>query len=213
MEPVFSWYHRNRVKTTVAALERRNMAAVFVPDGAAALKAVMEMIPPGSTVGLGGSLTVKQIGLLDALRSGKYTLYDQYAKGLSPEKSMQMRRKGLLADYFVTGTNAVTMNGRLVNLDGAGNRVAALTFGPQKVIVVVGRNKIVTDVDQALERVWNKAAPLNAKRLNRKVPCTSTGQCEDCSSPERICNHLLITERQAFEGRLTVVIVDEDLGF
>lgn len=213
MEPIFSWYNETRLKTTMAALKRRNMTVVLAPDGATALKAIVEMIPPGSTVGLGGSLTVKQIGLLDILRSGKYTLYDQYAKGLSPEKSMQMRRKGLLTDYFITGTNAVTMDGRLVNLDGAGNRVAALTFGPQKVIVVVGRNKIVADVDQALERVWNRAAPLNAKRLNRKVPCTSTGRCEDCSSRERICNHLVITEGQTYEGRLTVVIVDEDLGF
>jgi len=197
----------------MAALERRNMAAVFVPDEAAALKTALEMIPPGATVGLGGSLSVRQIGLLDALRSGKYTLYDQYAKGLSPERSMQMRRKGLLADFFVTGSNAVTMDGCLVNLDGSGNRVAALTFGPQKVIVVVGRNKIVGDVDEALDRVWNRAAPLNAKRLNRKVPCATSGQCEDCSSPERICNHLVITERQMTKGRLTVVIVNQDLGF
>jgi hypothetical protein len=208
-----SWYHQTRVKATMASLEKRNMATVFVPDGAAALKAVLDMVPPGATVGLGGSLTVQQIGLLEALRSGKYTLYDQYAKGLSPEKSIQMRRKGLLADFFITGSNAITMDGRLVNLDGAGNRVAALTYGPQKVIVVVGRNKIVGDVDQALDRIWNKAAPLNAKRLNRKVPCTTSGRCEDCSSPERICNHLLITERQRAQGRVTVVIVDQDLGF
>jgi hypothetical protein len=208
-----SWYHKTRVKTTMAALERRNMATLFVPDGAAALKTVLEMIPSGATVGLGGSLTVQQIGLLETLRSGKYTLYDQYAKGLSPEKSTQMRRRGLLADFFITGSNAITMDGRLVNLDGAGNRVAALTFGPQKVIVVVGRNKIVGDVDQALDRVWNKAAPLNAKRLKRNVPCTTSGQCEDCSSSDRICNHLLITERQGAKGRVTVVIVDEDLGF
>ncbi|KPL18266.1 MAG: hypothetical protein AMJ92_08805 [candidate division Zixibacteria bacterium SM23_81] len=208
-----SWYHEARVKRTMTALERRNMAAMFVPDGNKASKTILKMIPSGTTVGLGGSLTVKQIGLLDALRSGKYTLYDQYAKGLSPEKGMQMRRKGLLADFFVTGSNAVTMDGQLVNLDGVGNRVAAMTFGPQKVIVVVGRNKVVSDVDEALDRVWNKAAPLNAKRLSRKVPCATSGQCEDCSSPDRICNHLVITERQVAPGRLTVVIVNEDLGF
>jgi hypothetical protein len=213
MKPDTSWYHQARVKTTMAGLERRNATAIFVPDGETAKKKVLEMIPRGATVGLGGSLTAQQIGLLDALRSEKYTLYDQYAKGLSPEKSMQLRRKGLLADYFVTGTNAVTMEGRLVNLDGAGNRVAALTFGPPNVIVVVGRNKIVGDVDEALERIWNRAAPLNARRLNRKTPCTKTAQCEDCSSPERICNHLLITERQMAPGRLTVIIIDEDLGF
>ncbi len=213
MQPDVSWYHQARIKTAMAALERKNTEAVFVPDGPAALKRIVDMIPPGATVGLGGSLTVKQIGLLEALRSGKYSLYDQYAKGLSPEKGEQLRRKGLLADFYITGSNAITMDGRLVNLDGTGNRVAAITFGPRKVIVVVGRNKIVSDVDEALDRVWNKAAPLNAKRLNRKVPCTTSGQCEDCSSPERICNHLVITERQREKGRLTVVIVDEDLGF
>jgi hypothetical protein len=208
-----SWYHQARIKAVMAALEKRNAEALSVPDGKAATDKVLKMIPEGATVGLGGSLTVQQIGLLDALRSGKYNLYDQYAKGLSPEKSLQMRRKGLLADFFVTGSNAVTLDGRLVNLDGAGNRVAAITFGPQRVIVVVGRNKIVGDVDQALDRIWNRAAPLNAGRLNRKTPCTRTGQCEDCSSPERICNHLVITERQAAPGRLTVIFVEEDLGF
>jgi hypothetical protein len=213
MQPDISWYHKARVKTAMAALERKNTTAVFVPDGPAALKTVLEMIPPGATVGLGGSLTVKQIGLLDALRSGKYTLYDQYAKGLSPEKDAQMRRKGLLADFYITGSNAITMDGRLVNLDGAGNRVAAITYGPQRVIVVVGRNKIVSDLEEALDRVWNKAAPLNAKRLNRRVPCTASGQCEDCHSAERICNHLVITERQRAKDRLTVVIVNQDLGF
>jgi hypothetical protein len=208
-----SWYHQARMKTVAAGLERRNTETIQVPDGKAAMEKVLEMIPKGATVGLGGSLTVQQIGLLKALSSGRYNLYDQYAKGQSPEESMQMRRKGLTADVFITGTNAVTLDGRLVNLDGAGNRVAALTFGPGKVIVVVGRNKIVGDVDEALNRVWNLAAPLNAARLNRDVPCTETAQCEDCSSPERICNHLLITERQMKPGRLTVILVDEDLGF
>jgi len=208
-----SWYHQARMKTVAAGLERRNTEAVQAPDGKTALAKVLEMIPKGATVGLGGSLTVQQIGLLKELRSGRYNLYDQYAKGQSPEESMQMRRKGLTADIFITGSNAVTLDGRLVNLDGAGNRVAALTFGPQKVIVVVGRNKIVGDVDQALDRIWNLAAPLNAARLNRKTPCTKTAQCEDCSSAERICNHLLITERQMKPGRLTVILVDEDLGF
>jgi hypothetical protein len=208
-----SWYYRARVKTTMAALKKNNMEALFVPDGTAAIKAVLEMIPAGATVGLGGSLTVQQIGLLEALSSGDYKLLNQYAKGLSPDKSMQLRRKGLLADFYVTGTNAVTQDGRLVNLDGVGNRVAALTFGPSNVIIVVGRNKIVDDVDQALDRIWNLAAPLNAARLNRKTPCTKTARCEDCSSPERICNHLVITERQSSAGRLTIVIVDQDLGF
>jgi hypothetical protein len=208
-----SWYHQARMKTVASSLERRNAEAILVPDGEATTAKVLDMIPKGATVGLGGSLTVQQIGLLKALRSGRYTLYDQYAKGLSPEESMQMRRKGLLADFFITGTNAITLDGRLVNLDGSGNRVAALTFGPRKVIVVVGRNKIVGDVDEGLNRIWNLAAPLNAARLNRDTPCTETAQCEDCSSPERICNHLLITERQMKPGRLTVILVDQDLGF
>jgi hypothetical protein len=208
-----SWYHQARMKTVAASLERRNAAAILMSDGKAATAQTLDMIPEGATVGLGGSLTVQQIGLLQTLRSGRYTLYDQYARGLSPDESLQMRRKGLLADYFVTGTNAVTLDGRLVNLDGSGNRVAALTFGPRKVIVVVGRNKIVGDVDEALTRVWNLAAPLNAVRLHRNTPCTKTARCEDCSSPERICNHLLITERQTTPGRLTVILVDQDLGF
>jgi len=208
-----SWYYQARIKTAMTALERRNAEVVMVKDGDGARQAALEMIPEGATVGLGGSLTVQQIGLLDVLRSGKYVLYDQYAKGLSPEKSLQIRRKGLLADVFVTGSNAVTLDGLLLNLDGMGNRVAAITFGPPRVIIVVGRNKIVDDVDQALDRIWNLAAPLNAQRLGRKTPCTTTARCEDCSSADRICNHLVITERQVAKGRLTVIIVDEDLGF
>jgi len=158
-------------------------------------------------------MTVSECGILDMLQNGKYELYNQYREGLAPDESANLRRKGLTAQFYVTGTNAVTMDGKLVNIDGTGNRVAAITYGPEKVIIVVGVNKIVTDVQEGIDRTRNRAAVLNCKRLNISNPCVKTGRCEDCKLPTRICNHLVITERQPKKGRVTVIIVGEELGF
>jgi L-lactate utilization protein LutB len=158
-------------------------------------------------------VTVKEIGLLDALREGGFELCDQYEEGISKEENYSRRRRGAAAEVFVTGTNAIAKEGALVNIDGFGNRVAALTYGPENVIVVVGRNKICDDIHKALDRVQNYVAPMNAKRFGVDTPCVKTGKCEDCSSPQRICNIYSIIKRQSAPGRFHVILVDEDLGF
>ncbi|RJP64114.1 MAG: lactate utilization protein [Candidatus Abyssobacteria bacterium SURF_17] len=203
----------DEIQKTIEALQANNIECVFVQNKQEALKKALEMIPVGATVGLGGSVTVEQIGLLAELRSGKYTVYDQYESGIDMEENMRRRRAGLTAHYFVTGTNAVTMDGQLVNVDGLGNRVAAQAFGPEKVILVAGKNKIVKDVHEAFDRLEKIAAPINAKRVNAATPCADTGVCIDCDSPARICNIYTIIRRMMIPGRITVILVNDSLGF
>lgn len=207
------WYWLTRMKQVGKALERNGIKAVIARTGEEARKKALRMIPKGATVGLGGSRTSQEIGLLDALRKGDYRLHDQYAPGLTIESSREIRIAGTNAPYFVSGTNAITDDGKLVNIDGAGNRLAGFCYGPEKVILVIGRNKIVSDVEAAIDRVRNVAAPMNAKRFGLKTPCATTGRCSDCASPQRICNLTLIIEKQKPKGRITVILINEDLGF
>jgi L-lactate utilization protein LutB len=206
-------YWQARLAAVKRALEGNGISAVVVESGAEAREKVLEMIEPGASVGLGGSRTMAEIGLLDALRSGKYKLIDQYAPGMSKEAVMEARKAGTHADFFVAGSNAVTDDGKIVNVDGLGNRLAGFCFGPSRVIMVVGRNKIVENVEAAIWRVRNVAAPMNARRFGAQTPCVKTAHCSDCSSPERICNLTLIIEKQRQPGRMTVVLINQELGF
>lgn len=173
---------------------------------------VPELAP--QTVSWGGSLTHIQTGIYAELKERQdITILDTYDKSLPPAESYELRRKSLLVDLFITGTNAVTEKGRLVNLDMIGNRVAAITFGPKHVIIMVGRNKIVADVDEAIERIKTYAAPVNVMRLDKKTPCLKTGVCQNCKSPERICNAWTISEKSFPKGRIKVILINEDLGF
>ena len=201
------------LKKVADALEGNNIECVVVQNKQEALAKALEMIPEGASVGLGGSVTVEQIGLLEKLRSGSYTLYDQYEAGIDMPENMKRRRQGLTAQFFVTGTNAITSDGQLVNVDGIGNRVAAQAFGPEKVILVAGRNKIVKDVHDAFDRLQNVAAPINAKRVSYMTPCADTGVCIDCDSPARICNIYTIIRRMMIPGRITLILVNEELGY
>jgi len=208
-----NWHKRLMIDKVITALKENNYNVLYAETKERALEVLKRLIPEGVTVGLGGSMTVAECGILDMLQNGKYTLYNQYRDGLTSDESAKLRRKGLTAQFYVTGTNAVTMDGKLVNIDGTGNRVAAITYGPEKVIIVVGINKIVTNVQEGIDRTRNRAAVLNSKRLNILNPCVKTGKCEDCKLPTRICNHLVITEHQPRKGRVTVIIVGEELGF
>jgi hypothetical protein len=201
------------IQKTIDALNANNIECILVKSKAEALEKALELIPDGAEVGLGGSVSVEEIGLLDKLRGGGYTLHDQYADGIEMDENMARRRKGMVAPYFVAGTNAITEDGQLVNLDGMGNRVAAQMFGPTKVILVAGTNKIVKDVHAAFERLRTVAAPTNAKRVGMMTPCAETGECIDCDSPMRICNMYTIIRRMMFPGRVTLILVDEKLGF
>jgi L-lactate utilization protein LutB len=206
-------YRSIRLRKTAEALTKNGIETQVAETRDDALALSLSLIPRGKTVGLGGSRTVEEIGLLTALRNGDYTLYDQYAEGIGREESMRLRKQGTHADCFVSGSNAVTLDGKIVNVDGLGNRLAGFCFGPGKVIIIVGRNKVVSDLDAALYRVRNVAAPMNARRFGAKTPCVETAECSDCESPGRICNLTLIIEKSRIEGRMKVILVNEDLGF
>ncbi len=206
------WYGETLASKTIKSLEKNNMTALYVRTKAEALKTVLSLIPEGSTVGFGGSLSLDEIGVKDVLRRGNYHFIDRNAPGLSEDEAYRLRRESLLSDVFLMSTNALTMDGKLVNIDGYGNRVAALTFGPDKVIVVAGINKIVPDVEAALRRIKDYVTPLHSKRRDRPVPCAKTGMCADCHTPERSCNITCIIEHQREKDRITVIIVGEDLG-
>lgn len=200
-------------------LGRNNIPAFYVQNRREAFQKVMSMIPEGSTVGFGDSVTVKQIGVVDALEKGNYVFLNPWSPGISFEENVKLKKQALTSDVFVTGTNALTLDGKIVNVDALGNRVAAMLFGPNKVIIVIGINKIVENLEEALERIRNKAAPLNVKRhpnFDPMPPCGMTGVCSDCSSPWRICNKTVIIERQFNNNKyapvITMVIVGEELG-
>ena len=206
-------YWQSRLAEVKRALEKNGIAALVVETGGDARKRALSLIRKGATVGLGGSRTVSEIGLLDALRAGSYNLIDQYDTNLSREAAMKARKDGTHAEYFVAGSNAITQDGKIVNIDGMGNRVAAFAYGPDRVIIVAGRNKIVKDLDAALHRIKNVAAPMNARRFKADTPCAMGSSCSDCAGAERICNVTLIIERQRDPQRITVILVNEDLGF
>lgn len=217
MHPKLIEFHKARLEETATALRKNNFAAHVVETAQDAKKLVLETlfpaIKPGS-VSFGGSMTIVDSGIYEAVKAmPDLKIFDTYNYSLPPAEMIELRRQALLADLFITSTNAVTAQGALVNLDGSGNRVASLTFGPKKVIVLAGRNKLCSDEYTAMERIRDLAAPVNAARLSRKTPCVATHHCEDCPSPERICNTWTITVKSAPKERTTVILINEDLGF
>lgn len=213
MKQFIQWHNDTFGEKVVKALEKNNFHAYYVGNRAAAIEKVMSLIPDGATVGVGGSWTLKELGIPEQLEKDGHTVYDHNKSGLSLEESMSLRRKELLCDVFISSTNAITLDGQLVNTDGSGNRVAAMSFGPKKVVVVVGVNKIVSDLDGAMERIETHAAPINNKRLERPNPCTITGVCMDCQGATRICNMTSILHKKPPTIDFHVVVVGEELGF
>ncbi|GAB6058616.1 lactate utilization protein [Desulfonatronum parangueonense] len=176
------------------------------------LNTVLAAVKP-VLVAWGGSVTLYDSGILDGLKQRKgLKMLDPTDPSISKEEKLERRRQALLSDLYLTGTNALTESGQLINLDMYGNRVAALAFGPRHVVVLVGRNKLCVDVEEAMLRVKGYVAPANATRLKMKTPCVKTAFCEDCKSPERICNVWTITEKSFPKGRIKVILINEDLG-
>ena len=217
MDDPINQYWTIRLQKVKKALEANNFDVYIAENKDLAKKIAYNTIIPAiapETISWGGSMTFVGTRLYEALKKDpRYTVVDTYDKSLSPEQSLQRRRESLAVDLFITGTNAVTATGQLVNLDMIGNRVAALTFGPKQVLIFIGRNKIVPDLESAVARVKNFAAPVNVLRLDKKSPCGKTGQCENCSSPDRICNTWTITEKSFPRHRVKVVLINEDMGF
>ena len=195
-------------------LEKRRMTGSYTANAAGARDEIIAMIPQGATVFRCGSMTAAGIGLWEAISAlPEVKLIDPYRPELSREEGLELRRQGLTADIMIAGTNAITLDGRLVNLDGMGNRVAAMAFGPKKVILVVGMNKVAPDLESAMARVKHYAAPVNNIRYGLKNPCVETGLCSDCRTPQRICNIWSTIEGHMIEGRIHVKLVGEYLGY
>lgn len=214
----------DKIKRTMEALERNNMNAYYAEDIATATKLALGFIKDGDTISHGGSVTLSQLGLTDAFKCGKYNYLDRSAPGLSAEAITEIYRKTFFADAYFTSSNAVTANGELYNVDGNSNRVAPMLFGPEKVVVIVGVNKIVDDINEAAYRVKHSAAPLNCVRLNKETYCSKQGKCvtvedenahfcDGCTSPDRICCNYTVMSVQRNKGRVNVIIVNENLGY
>ena len=204
---------RNRLlgESVVKALKERYFDALYCESSSDAINAVLSMIPEKSSITWGGSMTIRDIGLTERLKAGDYTVYDR--DEAKPEERAEFAKKHFFSDFYLTSTNALTEDGILFNIDGMGNRVASMIYGPKNVIVVVGVNKIVKNLDTAVSRARSIAATTNAQRFNIDTPCKKTGKCADCKSSDCICSYMVATRMSNPHGRIKVIIVGEDLGF
>lgn len=193
-------------------LAKRQMEGYYCPDRASAVEKALSLIPQGSSVAWGGSMTLAETGLMDAVKNGSYQVIDR-DQAKTPDMRKEIYGRICGADFFLTSTNAITLDGQLVNIDGHGSRVAFLCFGPDNVLVLAGMNKVVRDVETGIQRVKTMAAPPNAVRLNKTTPCTATGVCADCLAPDCICSQIVITRRSAVPQRIKVILVGEELGY
>lgn len=205
-------YYDSRAQVLMKNLRSRHFEAYYCPDKASALEKALELISKGVSVGWGGTMSAKQIGLMDALNAGDYAAIDR-DKTTSPAERKQAMKDCLLADVFVTGANALSLDGQMVNIDGVGNRVAAIVYGPESVIVIAGMNKVTDTLEDAVRRARTVAAPMNKQRFDGQTPCKTTGACADCKSESCVCNQILITRNCNPAGRIKFVLVGEDLGF
>lgn len=201
------------IEKTLENLKKHGIEALFFPGRAEAKEEILKRIPPQAKVGIGGSVTLREIGILDDLTRKGNTLFNHWQEGLSKEERFEMGRRQQRADFFLTSTNALTRDGKLINVDATGNRVTSMVFGPPKVIVVAGTNKIVKDLAEGLERIKKIVAPRNCRRRKDPTPCAADGVCHDCNSPGRLCRVTTIVERKPFDTELTVILIGEELGY
>ena len=210
-------YWNLKLESVKVNLEKNRFKVFIAPNAKAAKEiAINDIIPELDikTVSWGGSMSFVATGLFHELKDNPdLEVLNTFNQKLTPEQMLELRRQSLMVDLFVTGTNAVTHDGHLVNLDMVGNRVAAIMWGPKHVLLIIGRNKICEDLEEAMLRIKNYAAVVNTMNLDKKTPCVKTGTCQDCSSPDRICNYWTITEKSFIKERIKIILVNEDLGF
>ncbi|MCR4839135.1 MAG: lactate utilization protein [Eubacterium sp.] len=205
---------RNELLATkvIRGLESRNMTGYYAATKEEALAKALELIPEGSSIAMGGAMSAHEIGLVEALKTGNYNFIDR-DKATNAEEKRAAMLAAYDADFFLSSTNAMTEDGELVNIDGNSNRVSAICQGPKKVLFIVGMNKVCSDLDGAMKRARNVAAPINAQRFGLATPCAKTGACMDCKSPDTICCQFLITRFSRHKDRIHVILVNDDLGF
>jgi hypothetical protein len=212
MEQLERWFREKQVERTIQALKKNDFEALYVADSKTAFEEVMKRIPDGAIVGTGGSVTLAQMGLTEALGKRKIQFIWPLRQARNDKEKLELFRKCFSADIFISSTNAVTEDGKLLNVDATGNRVGAMFIGPKKTIIVCGVNKMVKDLEAAEKRVREWTAPQNAKRLGKKTPCVETGVCSDCSAPDRICNIYVTLAKKPTRTEVVVILVGENLG-
>jgi len=212
-QSVFKDIYFKRCQLALTALKANGFEVIYVDNAKEALNKVMLLIPKEAKVGIGGSVSVRDIGLAEAIEKQGNTIFMDWGKPLELKEKLKVRKESLTSDVYLTSSNAITLQGQLVNIDGTGNRVSAMIFGPKKVIIVAGANKLVDTLDEAFARIRNIAGPLNGKRLNLKTPCALTGKCTDCNSPDRMCKVTVILEKKPNFSDITIVLVGEKLGY
>lgn len=213
MDTIKSKYHETLAATIIKNLEKRQMEGYYCPTVEDAEKLAFSFLKDGQSVSFGGSMTLEETGMLTALRHDPSIHLIDRSTAKTPEETKKMYHDALSSDVYFMSTNAITANGELVNIDGTGNRVAALIYGPETVIILTGMNKVAANVEEALSRIHNVATPQNCIRLNKKTPCAATGRCADCLSPEGICNQIVITRRSGNPDRIKVILIGESLGY
>lgn len=205
-------FYETQANTIIKKLEQNNMAGYYCKTSEDAKKLALSFIENPSVIAWGGSATLKEMGILDELKNYDHTLLDK-SKAATPEEVRQVLIQAFAADYYLMSSNAITLNGELVNIDGNGNRVAALIYGPKNVIVIAGMNKVVTDMTVAVDRVRNFASPPNAIRLKLSTPCAATGKCYDCTNEQCLCCQIVTTRFSRIPERIKVILVGESLGY
>jgi len=205
-------FYLNQANTIIKNLEKRNMEGFYCNSKEEAKQKVLELIDENSSVSWGGSMTLGEIDIYSPLKEGNYKVIDRDSVN-TPEEKRQKYLEAFNADYYLMSTNAITLDGKLINIDGNGNRVAALVYGPKKVIIVAGMNKVCPSEDKGVERVRNLATPPNAMRVGVNTPCSKTGKCHDCLSDQTICCQILTTRYSKHPDRIKVILVGEELGY
>lgn len=213
MDENVSWVNQQRVLRTINSLKENNMNGYLVSSKEELIKKIEELVKPNSKVSCGGSMTLFETGIIEYLRDGRYNFLDRYKDGITREEVKEIYRQAFYCDAYFVSSNAITEEGEIYNVDGNGNRVAAMLYGPDKVIIIAGVNKIVPTLEDAINRNRELAAPANAKRLNRATPCAKTGYCMNCSSKERICNEYTVIRKQGNKDRIHVIFMNEELGY
>ncbi|NFV12240.1 lactate utilization protein [Clostridium sporogenes] len=213
MDKNIAWYIEKQVERTIKNLNSRNMEGYYINNIDQLLQKLKELIPENSIVGVGDSMTLFEAGVIDFLRDGNFNFLDKYQDKLTSDEKREIYIKNFSADTFICSTNAITESGELYNIDGNGSRVAPMIYGPKQVILIVGINKIVKNIEEAEYRVRSYTAPIDAKRLNKDTPCTKIGYCVDCKSSNRICNDFVVIRGQFIKGRIKILIIGENLGY
>ena len=213
MDNNLKWVNEEKLARTIKALEKNNINGFLVKDDKELIKKIETLVKEGAKVTCGGSMSLFETGVIEHLKSGRYNYLDRYKEGLSKEEVTTIYKEAFTCDAYFTSSNAITEDGEIYNVDGNGNRVAAMLYGPDKVTIVCGINKIVKNVPEAIERNKQISGPANTKRLNKKTPCAKVGYCMNCSSEERICNEYTLIKRQNIKDRINVIFLNKEIGY